>query len=1602
MARGFTDMVPLARSLLAVAAMGLSTAGGADFYWDTNGAVLFGDGSGRWRQSGSQAIWSTSFLGDVDTVAAGGSQPIGSVQFGFGPAPENPGAGGEIQVSNNNLGSQDPNVSGIILSGSGSAAYTFVNRAANPGAEITLGIGGLDMPEGVGILVNDDVVGDTTFRVNPSSESPETNDFRITLAADQVWRNNSPTYALDVGIRVAGDFALTTEGPGLIILGGAGRFTGGLTIASGTLRATHADALSTGPVTVASGSTLELEAAISKDLDGAGLVTIGPGASLSTAALGANVLSLAGEAGNAAGLTHTSGGAMGLGSLTLGGNTTVGLSAGSTIAATGDVSFANENNILALTGVANPGTTYQLLTGTSIDTSGAVTLTGEAVGNQVIPLGSSATVGRTTYAFASTGSALELDVTGTRLTLTWTGADTSFWNYNEAISNWSDAGTPTFFGVGDNAVIDAATSIGVRPAGVSASEVSVTNPTGTVALSGGTLAAAVLTKTQAGALEISGSVNAERVTVSAGSLIVSDTGTLVATSLVNDATVSYAAAVDQTLGAALSGSGLLIQSGSGRLTLAGAGGYAGSLSVAAGSVLELGESSLLGPDGVYAGGIAVAGELVAASSTGQVLAGPLTGAGSVTKSGAGVVTIAGDNSSFSGGLTVAEGILRLGSEAALSAAATATVNPGGALDLGGLAISGREVTVQGTGIAETGGLINSDTASPASWAGGVTLGSTSTGVGGDGDITFTGVLSGGGLTKYGEGTVTLAAPNTYTGTLDIEQGTVRVLNQAFLPEGDLTWSSSGSSAALDLVAPGNYPMTTSKLGSNLRVLTSGDGQVSLTIAGESSLGGNADKTLQVSENVTAILDGDIVASAATRERSVRFLNAGEVVLNGMISGGGENLFGLVQTANVGEAVPENGILRVNGFNVYNGFTRVSAGTLVVGSVLALGESTSGTILNVATENIGTDEEPIIQAIPGVHPGTLELDGYAISDEALTLEGTYGRPQMINSNVGTPASWSGGIEVIDAGGIGGAGSLEVSGVVSGTVGRLAKVGTGTVTLSAINTFTGTFAVEAGTLEVAASGSVNEAALLTTSAGSRLDLTALGPYTVPPTQTLGGSGTIEGDFVIGGAAGIAPGASPGSLTLSGDVSWDGGGNYDWQMISATGTAGDEAAWDLATIGGALTIGATSSDPFAINLWTLSGTPDTSGPAANFDPTQNYTWTIATAAGGITGFAADKFTVVTAATDRSGGFANAIGTGSFSLAQEGNDLNLVFTAGSGPLPITIEVTSGSQTQAEAGYPTIAAATSVTKTGAGTLVFDAVNAYTGPTTVAAGTLEIADAGAVAGSNLTVDTGATLAVASGTALRSPAVIVDGGTLAAADLAVNSTTGVSSLAINAGVVAGSPLVTVGGGGLLSLVQDARVTIDVGGLSVDEGGSGGRVDLGAGEVRVAAGGITAEALRADLIAGRNGGAWDGATGIMSATAAASAGGRAVGYVVAGDGSATVSFAAPGDTDLSGQVNVFDLIGIDSAGKFGSGTASVWSEGDFNYDGVTNVFDLIGVDSSGAYGAGDYFPASPTVLGGGSVAAVPEPAVAGLAIAMALGGLALARRRGDSGRSPGRGG
>jgi autotransporter-associated beta strand protein len=453
--------------------------------------------------------------------------------------------------------------------------------------------------------------------------------------------------------------------------------------------------------------------------------------------------------------------------------------------------------------------------------------------------------------------------------------------------------------------------------------------------------------------------------------------------------------------------------------------------------------------------------------------------------------------------------------------------------------------------------------------------------------------------------------------------------------------------------------------------------------------------------------------------------------------------------------------------------------------------------------------------------------------------------------------------------------------------LAKSGAGTLVVGGTVTGGNVF-VNNGTLAVAPTASIAAVPRISILASGTFDVTQVaGGYVVPGGQSLAGAGVVSGSVTMSSGATLSPGSNLGTLTVTQDVTLGSGGNYNWQITSGSGSAG--SSWDLLSVGGGLSIASTATSPFKVNLWSLSSTnPDVSGSAANFDGSQNYTWTIATAAGGISGFAANKFLVNTSGTNGTGGFANAIGNGTFSLAQSGNSLNLVYTAGS-PTVIIINVASGTQTQSQAGYPTLSGSIPVLKTGTGTLVVDAANALSGSTTVQAGRLQLANGAALASSQL--------------------VPVAGGTV-------------------------------------TLTPGLQTT--VGGLAPS---AGGLVDVGSGMVTVAAG-LSAPNMVSAILSGLGDGTWNGTSGITSSVAAASGGDRTVGWLDNGDGSVTFAFAAAGDTNLDWQVDIIDAANFLAGGKFDSGSPASWNEGDFTYDGIVDILDAASFLSNGLFDAGPY--------------------------------------------------
>jgi autotransporter-associated beta strand protein len=229
-----------------------------------------------------------------------------------------------------------------------------------------------------------------------------------------------------------------------------------------------------------------------------------------------------------------------------------------------------------------------------------------------------------------------------------------------------------------------------------------------------------------------------------------------------------------TFSGAIGGTGGLIKTGSGTLTLSGTSSYTGLTTVsggtlalgqggsiaassgvtlsASGATLDIGAAQAIGTlNGVAGTAVRLGATLTATNAGTASFAGSFTGTGGFVKAGAGTLTL-GAASTHTGGTSATGGILRAGIANAFGPGVL-TVATGARADLANFAQA-------------VAGL---------SGGGSVTLGTATLSVGDASSTSFDGVISGtGGLTKTGSGTLTLAGANSYTGATAVNAGSLIV------------------------------------------------------------------------------------------------------------------------------------------------------------------------------------------------------------------------------------------------------------------------------------------------------------------------------------------------------------------------------------------------------------------------------------------------------------------------------------------------------------------------------------------------------------------------------------------------------------------------------------------------------------------------------------------------------------------------------------------------------------------------------------------------------------------------------------------------------------
>ena len=734
------------------------------------------------------------------------------------------------------------------------------------------------------------------------------------------------------------------------------------------------------------------------------------------------------------------------------------------------------------------------------------------------------------------------------------------------------------------------------------------------------------------------------------------------------------------INAALAGTAGLTKSGTGNAAVYGANTYSGATVINAGSLVVgsatgLGDAAgavtvnsggnlyvgsgltisrtgnltvnggTLSGDNANLGTISLSGGGNFVANNGAALAVKLGGTGGLTVGGTGDTYLWASNS-YTGATVINSGQLILGGNGAISESSAVQIDSGAAFLLTG-AFAPNNINRTIAGLTGAGIL----------WGAGgtVTVNKAS------GTDTFTGdIQSGQGLIKSGSGTLVLGGASSYTGATTVSAGTLLIAHGSALGS-TAAGTTVASGAQLRLNATnsgftiGNEALTISGQG----VTTGGalrNAAGNNTVQGKVTLAANA--TIGAASGTSLTLD---VASGNAIEASdfnLTFDGAGTNVVNDAISLGTGGL------TKIG-----SGVAILAASNSYSGGTFLNVGYLTAGHNNAFGTGSitvgSGTTLNLtnfAVANsiinnggtiLSTGQLSDVTAtngtsdIGGNNSTIAQVGGSAtvnVSGSGVTVNQATGGTINANASGLVVTNFSGGNIAVSNGVTVGLRSGTSGGVISGS-GGIAKQGATTLTLTASNTYTGATTVEAGKLQV--NGSISSAT------------------TVQNGATLGGGGSVASVVIQSGGT-IEPGNSPGTLTITNGLTWAGGGNYNWQIYAVSGTAGQTNTWDLINVtGGTWDItGLSSTNKFNINLWSLSGLPDTTGLATGFDATQNYSWKILSSVGLSTTFNAAFFTINTNAINGTGGFVGA--TGIFSLAVDGNDdLFLSYAGGGAPVP-------------------------------------------------------------------------------------------------------------------------------------------------------------------------------------------------------------------------------------------------------------------------------------------------------------------------------------------------
>ena len=641
----------------------------------------------------------------------------------------------------------------------------------------------------------------------------------------------------------------------------------------------------------------------------------------------------------------------------------------------------------------------------------------------------------------------------------------------------------------------------------------------------------------------------------------------------------------------------------------------------------------------------------------------------------GLTVSSANNFTTTGGVTVGAG--------GVNVAATGTASFGGNLQsvgAGTITVNAATISITGTTTTSGAGNVSLTHTGVSSLVvpGNIVLGASATlTVNGTTAATtgsIAGVISGGGttaVTKTGPGTLTLSGVNTYAGNTLVSGGIAVAGNgRAFGTfNAAVTKITVQSGATLDINGQGVgdfiYGVTIAGVG------TSGQGALI-------NNGASGNVNFQQNPNIKLAADAAIGGSG-----NIYMINAGYSADTLDLAG-----FTLTKTGS-------NTLVLVT--------TTVNAGTINIANG-TVAQSTFGAASNASAANV---------TLANTAGATLDLGGFNLTIASLAGGGATGGNVALGANTLT---------------VGNASSTTYAGVIGG-IGGVTKTGSGTLTLSAVNTFTGVVNINQGILAAGngrALGAFNSAVTkVNVASGGTVDINGQG----------------IGDFIYGFTLAGTGSSGQGALINNGA-----NGNNNFQQNPNIKLAAD------ASIGG-------TGNIYMINAGYAADTLDLAGFTLTKTGSNTFFLVNTTVTAGTINIASGTFSQSNVGGNASAANVTLANTAGATLALGGFNLSIGSLAGGGATGGNVTLGANTLTVGNASSTTYAGAISgtgaVIKTGMGTLTLSGNSSYGGGTTLSQGTLEHASNTATGATTAPITIGDANTGANNTTLRFTAGLIN-------------------------------------------------------------------------------------------------------------------------------------------------------------------------------------------------------------------------------------------------------